>query len=206
MVIIIDYGMGNLGSIQNMIKKIGGQALVSSKEEEIDGAHKLILPGVGAFDKGISCLENLNLVSTLHRKVFQQKTPILGICLGMQLFTKKSEEGKLDGLGWIDGETMRFKFDSAQNHLKIPHMGWNTARIRHDSKLMKDLGEEPQFYFAHSYHVVCQNPRDPLLTTQYGYEFASAVERENIYGVQFHPEKSHRFGMRLFKNFLELGN
>lgn len=204
MIVIIDYGMGNVGSILNMLKKIGAQAKVSADVQDIDRADKLILPGVGAFDTGMQHLADRGLLGVLDDKVLNHQIPVLGICLGMQLLTKCSEEGALPGLGWIDGETIRFRFDPKQTNLKIPHMGWNTVTIRKEAALVKDLDHHTtRFYFVHSYHVVCTHRQDVLTTTDYGYEFVSAVQRENIMGVQFHPEKSHKFGMKLWRNFAE---
>lgn len=203
MIVIIDYGMGNLGSIQNMLKKIGAEAAISSDLEEIARASKLILPGVGAFDNGMRMLEERGLRKVLDRKVLVEGTPVLGICLGMQLFCTGSEEGSLPGLGWIDAETVRFHFGDAHTQLKIPHMGWNTVRVVKESPLFRDANGEQRFYFVHSYHVVCRDRRDVLTETSYGFDFTSAVQRGNIMGVQFHPEKSHRFGLNLLKNFVE---
>jgi imidazole glycerol-phosphate synthase subunit HisH len=203
MIVIIDYGMGNVGSIANMLKKIGVPVVISSNTDEILRAKKLILPGVGAFDNGMRNLSDRNMIPVLQRKVIEERTPLLGICLGMQLFTSKSEEGKLPGLGWINGETRRFDFPQGSG-LKIPHMGWNTIRAEKSSPLLCRCEVEQRFYFVHSFHVACNNREDVLTTTPYGGDFVSAVARENIYGVQFHPEKSHRFGMELMKNFVEL--
>ncbi len=204
MIVIVDYGMGNLGSILNMLKKVGAQALISSNAQDIERAYKLILPGVGAFDTGMQRLKELNLIEVLNDKVLKAKVPTLGVCLGMQLLTQRSEEGVLPGLGWIEGETVRFRFDPSQTHLKIPHMGWNTVAIRREDTLFKELVHDSRFYFVHSYHVVCHRAEDILATTYYGYDFASAVQRENVMGTQFHPEKSHKFGMKVYKNFVEL--
>lgn len=203
MIVIVDYGMGNLGSILNMLKKIGAEAVISSRIEEIEQASKLILPGVGAFDNGMRNLAERGVQAVLDRKVLGEKTPILGICLGMQLFSRQSEEGRLPGLGWIEAETVRFRFDEVNSHLKIPHMGWNTVRVAKESPLFRDTNGEERFYFVHSFHVVCRDRRDILAETPYGFDFTSAVQRGNIMGVQFHPEKSHRFGMKLLKNFAE---
>lgn len=203
MIVIINYGMGNLGSIFNMFKKIGVQAIISSDISDIEKAHKLILPGVGAFDNGMTNLRNLGLIPVLAEKVRTNKTPILGVCLGMQLFTSNSEEGNLPGLGWIDAKTVRFKFDNSHANLKIPHMGWNLIKAKKESNLFSDMYKDARFYFVHSYHVLCNNEEDVLSTTIYGYEFASSVEKGNIVGVQFHPEKSHKFGIKLFKNFVD---
>jgi glutamine amidotransferase len=203
MIVIVDYGMGNLGSIANMLKKIGVPAVISSDPAVVEKADKLILPGVGAFDAGMKNLETRGLIPLLNFRVLEQKTPILGVCLGMQLLCKRSEEGQLPGLGWLDAEVVRFKFDSNTTNLKIPHMGWNTLAVRQPHPLFADLEAENRFYFVHSYHVVCADQSNVLAQTNYGFDFASAVVKDNIMGVQFHPEKSHKFGMRLYKNFAE---
>jgi glutamine amidotransferase len=196
--------MGNLGSISNMFKKIGVSSTVSSDPRLIITAEKLILPGVGAFDNGMKNLEERGLVPFLNEAVLVKKRPILGLCLGMQLFTKQSEEGQLPGLGWLNAETVRFDFDTGQSNLKIPHMGWNTVQICQRSPLLENIAEEPRFYFLHSYHVVCYEPPLILGETHYGHNFSSIIGRGNILGVQFHPEKSHKFGMSLLKNFAAL--
>jgi len=204
MIVIIDYGMGNQRSILNMLYKVGGQAIISSDLDEILRAEKLILPGVGAFDHGIQQLANLGLTDLLNRRVIVDKIPILGICLGVQLFTRRSEEGKLAGLGWIDADTIRFKIPS-DSKLKVPHMGWNELHLLQDSKLFKGMYPNPRFYFVHSYHISDSCSTEQVIgTTIYGYEFAAVVQKDNIFGTQFHPEKSHKFGMCLFKNFVEL--
>ncbi len=203
MIVIVDYGLGNLGSIKNMFKKIGAETVISSDRLDIERADKLILPGVGRFDQGMMNLRNLELVAVLTDKVIRERAPILGICLGMQLFTRKSEEGESIGLGWIDAEVVRFKFADKERHLKIPHMGWNLAKIRQRDALFEEMDPEPRFYFVHSFHVVCKNESDILAKTFHGYEFASAIRKQNIYGVQFHPEKSHKFGMKLLSNFVQ---
>jgi imidazole glycerol-phosphate synthase subunit HisH len=202
-IVVVDYGMGNLGTVAAKIKKMDSSVVITSKEEEISRADKIILPGVGSFKAGMENLRNRNLIPVLDKKVIQEKTPILGICLGMQLFTKKSEEGFVDGLGWIDAETIRFRFQDNQNRLKIPHMGWNTITMHHPHPLLGDLGDQPRFYFVHSYHARCENPENIAAMTEYGYPFASVITRENIIGVQFHPERSHKFGMKILKNFIE---
>ncbi|MFN4219609.1 MAG: imidazole glycerol phosphate synthase subunit HisH [bacterium] len=203
MITIIDYKMGNIGSIANMIKKVGGIFVIASKPEELAKASKIILPGVGSFDYGITNLEKLGLIDILNERVLVKKVPILGICLGMQIMTKSSEEGQKKGLGWINAETVKFNFGN--NSIKMPHMGWNTINITKNSKLLKDMeNRENRFYFVHSYYVKCFNESDILATTNYGgINFVSIFGHENILGVQFHPEKSHKFGMQLLKNFLE---
>jgi len=200
MLVVIDYGMGNIGSIQNMIKKIGGKCLVSGDPETIDKASKLILPGVGSFDAGMRNLRELGLIDILNKKVVIEKVPILGICLGMQLLTRSSEEGMEKGLGWIHADVI--KFDS--QNLKVPHMGWNVSIPQKQSRLFVKSSREERFYFVHSYYVKCDQQSDILTSTNYGIEFVSAFENENIFGVQFHPEKSHLFGMDLLRNFVEL--
>lgn len=204
MIVIINCGLGNLGSIVNMLRKIGEEAIVSSNISDIKNADKLILPGVGTFDNGIKNIDKLQLRSILDDKVIKDKTPILGICLGMQLMTKKSEEGKLSGLGWIDATTIKFTFNKNSSDLKIPHMGWNNVVIQKQSCLTADLPENARFYFVHSYHLRCNDQQDILTQTHYGYNFPSMIQKENIFGTQFHPEKSHKFGMKLLKNFIEL--
>ena len=203
MLIIIDYGVGNLGSIRNMLKKIGAESVISSDKNEIEKADKLILPGVGAFDYGMSKLHEYGFVDLLNKKVLEQKTPILGICLGVQLFTQKSGEGKMKGLGWFDAETVKFYFESSFS-LKIPNMGWNNVSYNPQSRLFKDMHDEARFYFVHSYHLKSNKPKEVIAKTNYGYEFAAGLEHDNIVGVQFHPEKSHKFGIKLLKNFIEL--
>lgn len=201
MIVIVDYRMGNVGSVLNMLKRVGASAKISSDAVEIAAADKLILPGVGAFDTGMTHLRERGLIELLNRRVLEDQVPVLGICLGMQLLMRRSEEGTLPGLGWIPGETIRFRFDPQTTGLKIPHMGWNTAKPMHTDSLFGDAGAETRFYFVHSYHVVCDEPADQLAITHHGYDFASAVQRGNIMGTQFHPEKSHRFGMKLLRNF-----
>ena len=203
MIVIIDYGMGNLGSIANMLKKVGVPAVISSDPAVVEKADRLILPGVGAFDAGIKNLATRDLIPLLNFRVLEQKTPILGVCLGMQLLCKRSEEGQLPGLGWLDAEAVRFKFGSNTANLKIPHMGWNSLAVCQPHSLFANLEAENRFYFVHSYHVVCADQSNVLAQTNYGFDFASAVVKDNILGVQFHPEKSHKFGMHLYKNFAE---
>lgn len=203
MIAIIDYGVGNLGSIANMLSRIGTEAIITSEKQDIEKAEKIILPGVGAFDNGIRSINERGLMPILTKKVLNEKTPLLGICLGMQLLTRKSEEGKFNGFGWFDADTKKFKFNKDDNLLRVPHMGWNTIRIIQDDPLFKNLPQDARFYFVHSYHVICDNDRDILAKTHYGYDFASIIRKENIVGVQFHPEKSHKFGMQILKNFAE---
>ena len=199
MTVIIDYGLGNLGSIANMIKKEGHKCIITSELEEIKKTSKLILPGVGSFDNGMKSLKELGMIEVLNQKILIEKTPILGICLGMQLMTQSSEEGTSAGLGWLDAQTKKFVSDT----LKIPHMGWNIIKHQKESKLFDECKSEKRFYFVHSYCVSCNNQEDILANTNYTQDFVSSFEKENIIGVQFHPEKSHKFGMQLLKNFVE---
>jgi glutamine amidotransferase len=194
--------MGNLGSISNMLKHIGAKSTITSDPAAIESAEKIILPGVGHFDKAMYNLKQLELVDVLRKKVLKDCVPVMGICLGMQLLCTSSEEGGMDGLGFIDASVKRFSF-SKDNGLKIPHMGWNLVKVEKLSPLMAGTRQDSRFYFVHSYHAVCNDPKDVLSSTQYGYRFTSSVERNNIIGVQFHPEKSHSFGMQLLKNFIE---
>jgi glutamine amidotransferase len=186
-----------------MFRKLNVESVITSDLEEVAKADRLVLPGVGAFDHAMANLKNLSLVPLLNQKILKEKTPLLGICLGMQLLTKKSEEGIMLGLDWIDAETVRFKFEDC-NKLKVPHMGWNTVEIKRDDVLFKNMGEEPSFYFVHSYYAKCNDQNNILTTTHYGIDFCSSVVRGNIRGVQFHPEKSHKFGMQLLRNFADL--
>jgi imidazole glycerol-phosphate synthase subunit HisH len=204
MIVIINYGLGNLGSMLNMLKKIGADTIISNDHQTIEKADKLILPGVGSFDAGMERLKAQGLIPVLQKRVLQEKIPILGVCLGMQLLGMGSEEGQLTGLGWLNAESIRFNFKGANTNLKIPHMGWNQLIIRMAHPLFAGLEAGNRFYFIHSYHVVCSNPDNILTTTSYGVDFTSTVVKNNIMGVQFHPEKSHKFGMRLLKNFSEL--
>jgi len=202
MITIIDYGMGNLGSVYNMFKRIGVKSQISSDIKVIENAEKLLLPGVGAFDNAIKRLRELDLIEVLNHKALEQKTPILGICLGMQLLTNGSEEGKEKGLAWINADTIKFSFDDKS--LKIPHMGWNTVVESNSSTLTKNLPNDPRFYFVHSYYVKVANEQNSILKSNYGLEFDSAIQNENIFGAQFHPEKSHKFGMKVFENFAKI--
>lgn len=205
MIIIIDYGVGNLGSIKNMIGRLGYQCVISNNKEEIQSANKLILPGVGHFSYGMDKLRATGLIDILEELVVVKKIPILGICLGAQLMCKFSEEGNVSGLGWFDVVVNKFKIESShQKKYKIPHMGWNNVHLLKESKLFAGLVDNIRFYFVHSYHFVVNDPKIELARTNYCYDFVSALENENIFAVQFHPEKSHKFGMQLMNNFLEL--
>ena len=174
------------------------------RRADIQSADKLILPGVGAFDHGIEKLESLGLIDILNRKVLDAKTPILGLCLGMQLFTQSSDEGILHGLGWIEAKTERFDLTSMQKPVKLPHMGWNYINIEQEHPIFTEFKQDARFYFVHSFHCRCFHQENVLATTNYGYDFQSVIVKDNIIGAQFHPEKSHKYGMQFMKNFVEI--
>lgn len=203
MIAIIDYGMGNLGSILNMFKKIGANAIITSDPDKIYKADKILLPGVGAFDTAMNKINNSDILPILNEKALVTKIPILGICLGMQLLTNSSEEGVLSGLGWINGQTLSFK-GKLENNFKIPHMGWNMVNFQKKHKILEGYEGDVRFYFVHSYYVEVHHNENSLMKTQYGINFDSAIVKDNIFGAQFHPEKSHKFGFQLFKNFVKL--
>lgn len=202
MIIIVDYGMGNLGSMLNIFKRIGVPVGIESDPEQIAKAKRIVLPGVGAFGAAMQRIATVpGLREVLDMKALVECVPVLGVCLGMQLLTEGSEEGGLPGLGWVPGTTSRFPNTLG---LKVPHMGWNVATPVSDSLLTKELGEEPRYYFVHSYYVRAKDPTHALMRTHYGVDFDSGIGRDNIFGVQFHPEKSHRFGMKILQNFANL--
>lgn len=198
MIAIIDYGVGNLKSLYNMFNKLGIVSVITSDIGEIKAAHRYVLSGVGSFDHGVKSLRNCSFFDTLEKEVLVEKKPVLGICLGMQMLTNSSEEGLEKGLGWLDAQTVRF--DLKQKDLPIPHMGWNSVEANDISTLFKEL-DQNRFYFVHSYHVVCNNPSNALALSNYGEVFTCSISDGNIFGVQFHPEKSHKFGMQLLRNF-----
>jgi len=200
-IVVIDYGMGNIGSIINMFKYLGIDALVSSNKQIISSADKLILPGVGNFDKAVENINSLDLFETIKEMALVKKVPFLGICLGMQLMCNESEEGKLNGLSLVDAIVKKFNFTTGSN-MKVPHMGWDYINIQKKSTILDDLDNNSKFYFVHSYFVSCENMEDVLTYTIYGEKFVSSFEKDNIIGVQFHPEKSHKYGISLFKNFI----
>src|ERR1700730_8539873 len=203
MITIIDYGIGNLSSIRNMLRKAGFNSIISGRAEDVANASKILLPGMGAFDNCMEKLDQSGLRPLIERRVLKEKVAVLGICVGLQMFMQSSEEGLLQGLGWIKGNTIRFKLDKMQGERKIPNMGWLDVQFKRASPLLKDL-DGSRFYFAHSYHVELNESKDELISANYGYDYTVAIEHENIMGVQFHPEKSHRFGMQLLKNFATL--
>ena len=203
MITVIDYGAGNIGSVLNMIRHVGGQAEVVSSATGVLGAGKILLPGVGSFDNAMLRLTELGLVEPLKARA-DAGVPFLGICLGMQLLADASEEGRMSGLGVIPGQVRRFMFDGEAAKLKIPHMGWNCVTPVREHSLVRGLEDGARFYFVHSYYFDCERADDVLLSSVYGREFASGIQRDNVMGVQFHPEKSHRYGMQLIRNFVGL--
>ncbi len=201
--VIVDYGMGNLNSVKRALDRMRVDALISSDPKEIAGSDKIILPGVGHFAKAMSNLKELNLLDVLNEAALVKKKPILGICLGMQLLAKHSEEGDSEGLGWFDADVVKFEVSDKLKY-KIPHMGWNQVSIKKQSSLMKNIPEMSEFYFVHSYHVKTKTRTDDLNETEFDYVFSSAIEKDNIFGVQYHPEKSHDAGAQLLENFIKL--
>jgi glutamine amidotransferase len=201
MITIVDYGMGNLGSVRNMLKRIGVSSVISDQPRDIAAATKLILPGVGAFGQAMAELSRRGFLDVLQQKALDEKVPVLGICLGMQLLTRHSEEGDVAGLGWIQAETKRFRHLPG---LKVPHMGWNLATPSSPHPVTADLPAEQRYYFVHSYCVQVDDPAQSLLKAHHGITFDAGIQNGNILGVQFHPEKSHRFGKELMARFAKL--
>jgi imidazole glycerol-phosphate synthase subunit HisH len=201
MITIVDYGMGNLGSIRSMLRRVGVRSTITGDPAEIARASKILLPGVGSFDAAMEQIHDRGLREVLDRMALHERIPTLGICLGMQLITRGSEEGGRPGLGWVDAETCRFPADG---RLKVPHMGWNVVTPTRPSVLTAGLPPEARFYFVHSYFVRTDRLVDTVLAAEYGVPFAAALETGNVFGAQFHPEKSHRFGMQLLANFASL--
>lgn len=201
MVTIVDYGLGNLGSIGNMLKKIGVQSQITNDINKIRDAEKVILPGVGSFDTAMRTLENSELKDTLNTKAMVEKIPVLGICLGMQILGNGSEEGNYKGLGWVPAYTYRFRNDNA---LKVPHMSWNSVSPVKNHSLLHGMENHAAFYFSHSYYVLAENQEHIIATTNYGVTFHSIINKDNIFGAQFHPEKSHKYGRMLLDNFARI--
>jgi glutamine amidotransferase len=202
-ILIVDYGMGNLHSVKKKLIRLQINPIISSDPMEIEKAEKIILPGVGHFQKAMENLHKLNIFDSLKKVVIEKGIPILGICLGMQLMAKHSEEGHTNGLGFLDADVVRFKVKDKLKY-KVPHTGWNQIIKAKESRLMQDIPEFSEFYFVHSYHFKCNNVQDVLNETDYEYRFVSAVEKDNVFGVQYHPEKSHDAGEKLLKNFVDL--
>jgi imidazole glycerol-phosphate synthase subunit HisH len=204
MITIINYGLGNISAFANVYKRLNIPVTIATRREELKDAGKIILPGVGAFDHAMTLLQKSGMRETLDELVLEKKIPVIGICVGMQILAKSSDEGILPGLGWIDGVVKKFDASLIKHKTRLPHMGWNTIKPINGNGLFESLPEDPRFYFLHSYYFHCNNKVNTIANTQYGIEFASAVNSENIYGVQFHPEKSHENGIQLLNNFANL--
>ncbi len=206
MIVIIDCGMGNLQSVVRAFERIGAAARASSAIADVEAAQRLVLPGVGSLAHGMEALRAHGLLPLLRQQVLERRIPVLGICVGHQMLTRMSEEGNCDGLGWVDGETTRFRFAAPQPVLKVPHLGWNTLRRRRDCALLDGIPEDACFYFAHSYKVTCDDAATVAATADYGGEFVAVLHRDNIFGTQFHPEKSQAHGLRVLRNFVGHGS
>ncbi len=200
MIVIVDYKTANIGSIVNIFKRIGVPARVAETPAQLAGATHLLLPGIGHFDTCARNLRRAGFAEALQQPVLERRIPLLGICVGAQLLTRGSEEGDEAGLGWIDAETRRFP-DLPRDDYKVPHMGWNLATATQPHTLFEGFEKTPRFYFVHSFHMQCDRPESQLASTEHGLQFASAIVQGNVAGVQFHPEKSHRYGMQLLRNF-----
>lgn len=204
MISIIDYGLGNIQAFINMYKRLGFDVCRATNSTELEGATKLVLPGVGAFDHAMELLNASGMRSKLDKLVFGEKIPVLGICVGMQILADCSDEGQLPGLGWIPGRVRSFKSDERSANLPLPHMGWNDVRPAEGGRLFEGLGPDARFYFLHSFYFECEDISHTAATANYGVEFSCAVSSGNVFGVQFHPEKSHHYGAQLLKNFAEI--
>lgn len=202
-ILIPDFGMGNLHSVEQSLHRMNVVPVVSSDPAEIKKADKIILPGVGHFKKAMENLKALNMIEELNEAVLIKKKPVLGICLGLQLMTTKSEEGNINGLGWIDASVVKFSVENSIKY-KVPHIGWNKILLKKKSDILHNIPDFSEFYFLHSYHLLANNKEDLLCETNYEYTYPSAIEKENIFGVQFHPEKSHSVGNTLLNNFIAL--
>lgn len=201
MIKIVDYGLGNIRAFVNLYERLNISTQVVHSAEDLKGATKIILPGVGAFDYAMNLLNNSGMRDELERQVLVNKIPVIGICVGMQILAKSSEEGKLPGLGWIDGTVKKFDVSTIKYKTTIPHMGWNNICPVINDGLLDGFDNKSRFYFLHSFYIDCNNPEDTIATAEYGIEFSCAVRRDNVYGIQFHPEKSHENGIKLLQNF-----
>lgn len=204
MITLIDYGVGNINAFVNVYKRANIETKIAKTSVDLDGATKLILPGVGAFDHAMGQLNNSGMRERLDELVLEKKLPIIGICVGMQMMGNNSDEGQLPGLGWINAEIKKFDENKINQVTKLPHMGWNDVIPKDNVELFQGLEKDSIFYFLHSYYFYCLNPEDIIATSDYGDSFTSAVNHENIYGIQFHPEKSHHYGEKLLINFANI--
>ena len=201
MITIIDYGLGNIRAFVNVFERLNIKTIVAQSSKDLERATKLILPGVGSFDYAINLLNKSGMRDTIENKVLLNKVPVLGICLGMHLFANYSEEGTTPGLGWVEGEVILFNADLIPYKTRLPHMGWNTIQPINNNSLLSGFNGDSRFYFLHSYYFECNNTNDVISTTEYGNTYTSALNKNNIFGIQFHPEKSHSNGIKLLKNF-----
>lgn len=204
MITLIDYGVGNINAFVNVYKRVDVPVKIAKTKEDLIGAEKLILPGVGHFDHAMTQLNNSGMRDTLDKMVLVDKIPVIGICVGMQMMANNSDEGTLEGLKWIDASVRKFDESKINQVTRLPHMGWNDVKPVKDIPLFKGLEKDAIFYFLHTYYFECNNPNDVMAVTEYGGEFASAAHHENKYGIQFHPEKSHSYGETLLHNFAKL--
>jgi glutamine amidotransferase len=204
MIAIVNHGLGNIRAFANIFQNLGVPIVIATRPEELAKATKIILPGVGAFDHAMESLDASGMRDRLNVLVLQQQLPVLGVCVGMQILGDSSEEGARAGLGWLHGTVRKIRFGESGERRLLPHMGWNTVQPVAPSELLAGLGDDAAFYFLHSYYFDCADPRHVLARTEYAQSFACAIRSGNIYGVQFHPEKSHHNGIRLLKNFAEL--
>ena len=204
MITIIDYGVGNVFAFQNVFKRLNIPSKIAKCENDLMGSSKLILPGVGHFDYAMSQLNKSGMRDRLDELVLIEKIPVIGICVGMQIMAHKSDEGTLDGLCWIDACVKKFDEATINHHTKLPHMGWNDVKPNENHPLFKGLEQEAIFYFLHSFYFKCSNQKNSISKTDYGINFSSSVQQDNVYGIQFHPEKSHSYGERLLENFAKL--
>lgn len=203
-IVIIDYNMGNLRSVQKAFERVGADAIISNNHEVIKKASKIVLPGVGSFKDGMENLDKLDLITILNEEVISKKKPFLGICLGMQLLSKKGyENGETKGLSWVDAEVIKFDFTNYEKKLKIPHVGWNNVKYKNKNRLFDNILDNSDFYFVHSYYF---NTVEDVITssTDYGFDFTSSIQKDNIYAFQFHPEKSQNVGLKLLENFVNI--
>ena len=204
MIAIINYGLGNVGSIHNMLNFLGVESKIIDSPSQLKDADKIILPGVGSFDRAIQQFNSSGMRELVEQLVVEVGIPILGVCVGMQMLANSSEEGKLPGLGWVDGNVKKFNVTSMLQSQNLPHMGWNNVRSEMEDGLFNDMKGKKRFYFLHSYYFDCFQESNIIGLTDYGFHFTSAIKKNNIFGVQFHPEKSHHYGAQLLKNFSEI--
>lgn len=204
MIAIIDYGLGNIRAFANIYKQLNIPFKIAKEIQDLRNVSKIILPGVGAFDYAMGQLQASGMREKLDELVLQEKVPVVGICVGMQMLANSSDEGKLSGLGWLDASVRKFDEKTIKYATHLPHMGWNDIAPVKENDILKGLEQNAKFYFLHSYYFYCNNPEDSIAVTDYGVNFSCAVNKENIFGVQFHPEKSHQYGIQLLKNFASL--